>query len=93
MKRCEKQTNKQNTLRSDTKQINNASRIRRLRVAFRKYRPTVGTSSKFDFAHFWENSFCPFGAQNPLPVKRNFTQIPLTRTSNHNDLAAFEEHE
>ena len=24
-----------------------------LRVAFRKYRPTVGTSSKFDFAHIW----------------------------------------
>ena len=24
-----------------------------LRAAFRKYRPTVGTSSKFDFAHFW----------------------------------------
>ena len=25
----------------------------RLRVAFRKYRPTVGTSWKFDFAHIW----------------------------------------
>ena len=24
-----------------------------LRAAFRKYRPTVGTSSKFDFAHIW----------------------------------------
>ena len=24
-----------------------------LRVAFRKYRPTVGTSSKFDFANCW----------------------------------------
>ena len=24
-----------------------------LRAAFRKYRPTDGTSSKFDFAHFW----------------------------------------
>ena len=24
-----------------------------LRAAFRKYRPTVGTSLKFDFAHFW----------------------------------------
>ena len=31
--------------------------------------------------------------KNPLPVKRNFTQIPLTRMSNHNDLAAFDEHE
>ena len=35
----------------------------------------------------------PFRAQNPLPVKRNFTQILLTRTSNHNDLAALEKHE
>ena len=26
---------------------------RELRAAFRKYRPTIGTSSKFDFAHFW----------------------------------------
>ena len=24
-----------------------------LKAAFRKYRPTVGTNSKFDFAHFW----------------------------------------
>ena len=24
-----------------------------LRAVFSKYRPTVGTSSKFDFAHFW----------------------------------------
>ena len=24
-----------------------------LRAAFRKYRPTVGTSSKLDFAHIW----------------------------------------
>ena len=24
-----------------------------LRAALRKYRPTVGTSSKFDFAYFW----------------------------------------
>ena len=39
-----------------------------------------------------ENAFCPFGAQNPLPVKRNCTQISLIRTSNHKDLAAFEEH-
>ena len=26
---------------------------RLLRAAFRKYRPTVGTSSKFDFPHIW----------------------------------------
>ena len=45
---------------------------------------------------FCENArklFCPFEAQNPLPVKRNFTQISLTRTSKHDDLAAFEKHE
>ena len=42
---------------------------------------------------FKKTSFCPFGAQHPLPVKRNFTQISLTRTSNYNDLAVFEEHE
>ena len=95
----------------------------------------------FNFVKIRENSFCPFGAQNPLLVKRNFTQISglsagtgklcifghlglvfiwscfvsclllllyyvicapvltegtqisLNRTSNHNDLAAFEEHE
>ena len=29
------------------------SAFKPLRAAFRKYRPNVGTSSKFDFAHFW----------------------------------------
>ena len=42
------------------------------------------------FVKIRENSFCPLGAQNPLPVKRNFTQISLIRATNHNDWAAFE---
>ena len=29
------------------------TRMEILRAAFRKYRPTVGTRSKFDFAHIW----------------------------------------
>ena len=40
---------------------------------------------------FEKTHFAQYGAQNPPPVKRNFTQMSLT--SNHDDLAAFENHE
>ena len=42
-------------LKSNTRQENFRTFEERdiLRAAFRKYRPTVGTSSNFDFAHFW----------------------------------------